>query len=184
MVKVVRFTQDNLVFSSSERIPKQRDGVKIDIAVTALGLVRAGSVEIPHWKIFRSYWLEIYSLGFTAHPFTGSIDPNIQHLDSLALIKAHVFVEKRVAFRRSHVSGIDQIFDLRERTNYVRNLVAKVSKIILKDSNSLLNLLSRARERISFKCYAVSYLYSEVTWLSFDSQPACISVVLRICLSI
>lgn len=77
--------------------------MKVHITVTPLGLISTGAVEIPDRKVVRFDRFFFHSFCFTAHTFAGAVDPNVQDLNSLALIKAHVFVEKRVAFR--HVSG-------------------------------------------------------------------------------
>lgn len=75
--------------------------MKIYIAVTALGLESARTVKIPDRKVSRLYRFRVYGPRFTSKIFAGTVDPNVQNLDSIALIKAHVFIEKRVAFRHS-----------------------------------------------------------------------------------
>lgn len=103
VIEVKSLAQHDLVLSSPEGIPKHCDGAKINVAVTTFSLVCARTIEVPYREFFMTRWFGIYCLRFTPHGFAGSINPNVQDLNSLALIKAHVFVEKRPAFCGSHL---------------------------------------------------------------------------------
>ena len=73
--------------------------MKVNVTITALSLITTRAVEIPDWKVRGFYRFWFHSLSLTSHTFASTVDPNVQDLDTLALIKAHALVENRVAFR-------------------------------------------------------------------------------------
>ena len=105
MIVSVRFTENQLMFTPSEGVSKDRYRVQIRITVASFCLPCRWPIKVPYGQLVDRLGIPVNSSGFRSHSLTWSINPYIVKLDKTSCIQIHVSVQYSLVETLVHLHG-------------------------------------------------------------------------------